>query len=54
MTKRGGNGDIAKGVQPIPHRLWVNEQLQLLPGVGRKVADCVAVFFRWTKAKAFP
>ena len=28
----------------IPHRLWVNEQLQMLPGVGRKVADCVAVF----------
>ena len=25
-------------------RLWVNEQLQQLPGVGRKVADCVAVF----------
>lgn len=29
---------------PVSHRLWVNEQLQLLPGVGRKVADCVAVF----------
>ncbi len=33
-----------KEVVPLSHRLWVNEQLQSLPGVGRKVADCVAVF----------
>ncbi len=25
-------------------RLYVQEQLQVLPGVGRKVADCVALF----------
>lgn len=29
--------------QPL-HRLYVREQLQQLPGVGPKVADCVAVF----------
>jgi len=30
--------------EPLAHRLYVNHQLQQLPGVGPKVGDCVAVF----------
>jgi N-glycosylase/DNA lyase len=30
--------------EPLAHRLYVNQQLQQLPGVGPKVGDCVAVF----------
>lgn len=30
--------------KPGLDRLYVQEQLQILPGVGRKVADCVALF----------
>jgi len=36
-------GKKASKEQPS-HRLYVSEQLQQLPGVGPKVADCVAVF----------
>ena len=42
--KKSPKGGRAKAKPVLCDRLWVQDQLQCFPGVGRKVADCVAVF----------
>lgn len=42
-SPKGGKAK-AKANVVLCDRLWVQDQLQRFPGVGRKVADCVAVF----------